>query len=98
VLCKLGGLFMPFTGLGPVPARKVTSDELAKAQRDHLMVAIDLFGPQRCMFESNFPVDLPFVSHNALWNGFKRVTADFSRAEREAMFHDTAARFYRLDA
>ena len=70
---------------------------MARDQRDHLLAAIDLFGPDRCLFESNFPVDMPFVVHVALWNGFKRVTAGFSRAEREAMFHDVAARVYRLD-
>jgi L-fuconolactonase len=96
VVCKLGGLFMPLTGLGPTPARQVSSQEMAEAQRDHMQVAIDLFGPSRCLFESNFPVDLPFVSYEALWNGFKRMTAGFSRAERQAMFHDVAARVYRL--
>lgn len=96
VVCKLGGLFIPFTGLGPASPRQAGSVEMAAAQRDHLLAAIDLFGPSRCMFESNFPVDLPFVSYEALWNGFKRVTADFTRAEREAMFHDVAARVYRL--
>jgi predicted TIM-barrel fold metal-dependent hydrolase len=96
VVCKLGGLYMPFTGLGPDPARQVSSQELAAAQGDHLRAAIDLFGPGRCMFESNFPVDLPWVSYVALWNGFKRVAAGFSRAERAALFHDTAARVYRI--
>ncbi len=96
VVCKLGGLFIPFTGLGPTPPRQVDSEAMALAQRDHILAAIDLFGPSRCLFESNFPVDLPFVSYVALWNGFKRITAGFSRAEREAMFHDVAARTYTL--
>jgi predicted TIM-barrel fold metal-dependent hydrolase len=97
VVCKLGGLYIPPTGLGPRPPRQVGSEEMASAQREHLLAAIDLFGPDRCLFESNFPVDMPFVSYVALWNGFKRVTAGFSRAEREGMFHDAAARVYRLD-
>ena len=96
VICKLGGLFSPVTGLGPSPARQVDSNAMVEAQRDHILTAIDLFGPWRCMFESNFPVDLPCVSYVSLWNGFKHMTAKFSRMERSAMFHDVAARVYRL--
>ena len=55
-----------------------------------------LFGVDRCMFESNFPVDKISCSYNALWNSFKRLTDDFSFDERAALFHDTANRFYRL--
>jgi L-fuconolactonase len=48
------------------------------------------------MYESNFPVDKASCSYTALWNSFKRITDDFSPAERLALFHDTAARVYRL--
>jgi len=50
------------------------------------------------MFESNFPVDKISCSYTVLWNSFKRMTQDFSPAERAALFHDTAARAYRLEA
>jgi predicted TIM-barrel fold metal-dependent hydrolase len=48
------------------------------------------------MFESNFPVDKVSYSYNVMWNAFKRITAGFSAGERAALFHDTAARVYRL--
>jgi predicted TIM-barrel fold metal-dependent hydrolase len=49
------------------------------------------------MFESNFPVDKAMCSYPVLWNAFKRIAADASTDERRALFHDTAARFYRID-
>ena len=57
---------------------------------------IEQFGPDRCMFESNFPVDKVSCSYNILWNSFKRLTMDYSDAEKAALFHDTAGRIYRL--
>jgi L-fuconolactonase len=50
------------------------------------------------MFESNFPIDDEFCDYVVLWNAFKRSTADLSAAERSALFHDTAARVYRIPA
>ena len=58
---------------------------------------IEQFGPSRCMFESNFPVDKVSFSYHVLFNAFKRVSAGYSPSERADMFHDTAARVYRLD-
>ena len=58
--------------------------------------AIQLFGAQRCMFESNFPVDKAMCSYAVLWNAFKRIAAGASASEKSALFHDTAARNYRL--
>jgi len=48
------------------------------------------------MFESNFPVDKWSISYGVLWNGLKKIVADFSDAEKDAMFYGTAARVYRL--
>jgi predicted TIM-barrel fold metal-dependent hydrolase len=59
-----------------------------------MMHGIEHFGPIRCMFESNFPVD---NSYNVLYNAFKRLSKGYSAAERAAMFHDTAVRVYRID-
>jgi predicted TIM-barrel fold metal-dependent hydrolase len=97
VVAKLGGLVMPLNGFGfhrrePPP----TSAELAEATGDWYRHAIDCFGVERCMFESNFPVDKVSVSYRTLWNSFKRLTAGFSAAEKAALFHDTAVRVYRL--
>ena len=75
-----------------------TSVELAGATREWYLHAIDCFGVERCMFESNFPVDKVAYSYNVLYNAFKRLSKDYSAAERAALFHDTAARVYRIAA
>ena len=97
VVLKVGGIQMPVNGFGwHERERPPTSDELLAANRDWYFYAIEQFGPSRCMFESNFPVDRASCSYTVLWNQFKKLTADFSAGERAAMFHDTARRVYRL--
>jgi L-fuconolactonase len=97
VVAKLGGLAMPINGLGfHRRERPATSSELVDATADWYLYAIDCFGPARAMFESNFPVDKASCSYHVLWNAFKRLTAKFSAADKAALFHDTAARVYRL--
>ncbi len=97
VVVKLGGLGMPRSGLGwherPAPP---TSREPAEATAPYYLTCIEQFGPNRCMFESNFPVDKLSHPYAVLWNAFKRMTERFSSAERAALFHDTAVRVYRL--
>jgi predicted TIM-barrel fold metal-dependent hydrolase len=73
-----------------------TSAELAEASRDWFLYAIDVFGPDRCMFESNFPVDKVSCSYGVMWNAFKRLASGFSADDKRALFHDTAARVYRI--
>jgi predicted TIM-barrel fold metal-dependent hydrolase len=97
VVAKLGGLVMPINGFGFHRREKpATSFELNAATRDWYLHAIDCFGPERAMFESNFPVDKASCSYHVLWNAFKRLTADFSAADKSKLFHDTAARVYRV--
>jgi L-fuconolactonase len=97
VVVKLGGLVMPLNGFRfHKREQPIGSIELAEATRDWYLHTIECFGVERCMFESNFPVDKVSVSYRVLWNSFKRLTANFSAAERAALFHDTAARVYRL--
>jgi predicted TIM-barrel fold metal-dependent hydrolase len=97
VVVKLGGLVMPLNGFGfHKREQPIGSIELAEATRDWYLHTIECFGVERCMFESNFPVDKVSVSYRVLWNSFKRLTVDFSAAERSALFHDTAVRIYRL--
>ncbi len=97
VVAKVGGIQMIVNGYGWHERKQPpTSDELLRANRDWYLYMIDHFGPSRCMFESNFPVDRLSCSYTALWNQFKKLTKDFSAAERSAMFHDTAMRVYRL--
>ena len=68
----------------------------AEAQRPYYLHTIECFGPDRCMFESNFPVDRLSISYQVLWNGFKKIVANFSNEEKHAMFYGTAARIYRV--
>jgi len=97
VVAKLGGLVMPVNGFGfhkaDVPP---TSDEIVAATGDYYRLALDCFGPERCMFESNFPVDKQSCSYPVLWNAFKKIAAGCSDSEKASLFHDTAARAYRL--
>ncbi len=58
---------------------------------------IGMFGTDRCMFASNFPVDGLFGSWDYLYINFKRATADLSQADREKLFAGNAARFYRIE-
>ena len=97
VYAKLGGLAMPDNGFGwDQAAKPATSDELVRAQKRHYLHTIECFGVRRCMFESNFPVDKASISYAVLWNAFKKMTASFSEDEKRALFHDTAAKVYRL--
>jgi len=64
--------------------------------KPYYLYTIERFGVDRCMFESNFPVDNASYSYGVMWNAYKRLTAAFSAAERAALFHDTATRVYRL--
>ena len=97
VVAKLGGLAMPINGFGwHKRERPPGSHELADATARYFLHTIERFGPRRCMFESNFPVDKVSCSYLVLWNSFKRLSAAFSDSEKDALFHDTAARTYRL--
>jgi L-fuconolactonase len=98
VVVKLGGLGMPVCGFGwHERATPPNSAELAEATAPYYLWCIEQFGVERCMFESNFPVDKRSYSYTVLWNAFKRITRDFSAEERAALFHNTAARVYRLE-
>ena len=97
VVAKLGGLAMPDNGFGWHTAeRPPTSDEFLVAQRKYFEHTIECFGPDRCMFESNFPIDKFSIGYNVLWNAFKKLTASFSEDEKDAMFRGTATRVYSL--
>ena len=97
VVAKVGGIQMVINGYRWHERKQPpTSDELLAANRDWYLYMIDRFGPARCMFESNFPVDKLSCSYRVLWNQFKKLTTGFSPEERYAMFHDTAVRVYRL--
>jgi L-fuconolactonase len=94
---KLGGVGMHLFGFGfedkPTPP---SSTALAEAWRPYVDVCVETFGPNRCMFESNFPVDKRSCSYGVLWNAFKRIAERYSASEKAALFSETAKRVYRL--
>ena len=97
VVAKLGGINMKVNGFGWHDGEAPpTSEVLAEATRPYYDHCIEHFGPGRCLFESNFPVDKVSCSYTVLWNAFKRIAADFSADEKTKLFHDTAARVYRV--
>ena len=97
VVLKLGGVGMPRFGFDwctrEIP---IGSEELASSMAPLLTYCIDQFGPERCMFESNFPVDKVSFSYPVLFNAFKRFSEPYSTAERATLFHDTAVRAYQV--
>ncbi len=95
---KLGGIGMPRTGFDWHDRTKpIGSEELAGSMAPFMNYCIEQFGPNRCMFESNFPVDKVAYSYSVMYNAFKRLSQGYSAAERAAMFHDTTSRVYRIN-
>jgi L-fuconolactonase len=95
---KLGGLGMRMFGFA-VHTQELppSSEELATLWRPYIETCISAFGPERSMFESNFPVDKGSCGYAVLWNAFKRIAAGCSAAEKQELFASAARRFYRLD-
>lgn len=97
VFVKLGGLGMRINGFefekGELPP---SSEQLVQTWKPWMEPCIELFGADRCMFESNFPVDKGSYSYATCWNAFKRMTSGASTDELHALFEDTATRVYRL--
>jgi predicted TIM-barrel fold metal-dependent hydrolase len=97
VVVKLGGLAMRLLGYDfhgrPLPP---SSEEAAEAWRPYIETCIEAFGPERCMFESNFPPDKGQCSYQVIFNAFKRIAAQYSEADRTALFSQTAMDVYRL--
>ncbi len=101
---KLGGAQMRVGAWEPTfhmnrVSAPLSSDEYLEQLYPYYQAAIDLFGPERCMFESNFPVDRECISYRTLWNFFKKIAAKAgaSESDKAHMFSGTAARAYRLD-
>ncbi|QRF63449.1 amidohydrolase family protein (plasmid) [Variovorax paradoxus] len=94
---KLGGLIirLPAYDFGRHD-RPLDSTSLARLWQPYMSHSVDVFGPGRCMLESNFPVDKIGVGYRTLWNAYKRVFSDYEPSEKEALFSKTATRVYRL--
>ncbi len=97
VTVKLGGVGMTSFGFD-FHERELppSSEDLAAAWRQYIEPCIEAFGPERCMFESNFPPDKQSGGYTELWNAFKRMTSGASAAAKTALYSGTAARVYRL--
>jgi L-fuconolactonase len=94
---KLGGLGMRINGFGFETAEAPpASEQLAMAWKPYIETCIEAFGTNRCMFESNFPVDKGSYGYGLAWNAFKRLTRDATKDERTALFSGTAERVYGL--
>lgn len=97
VILKLGGLGQRRFGFDwHTRPKPIGSEELAAALAPLMQYCIEQFGPDRCMFESNFPVDKVSYSYTVVYNAFKRLSQGYSAAERATLFHDTAVRVYRI--
>jgi len=94
---KIGGLGIECLGFGTESWRVgASSAQLADLWRPYVETVIEAVGADRCMFESNFPVDGGSCHYSTLWNAFKRITASASSAEKDQLYRGTAARVYRL--
>ena len=99
VQVKLGGLAMAFCRFPSfLQSPAASSMQLADEWRPYIETCIEAFGTDRCMFESNFPVDLGSCSYPVLWNAFKVLAKQYSAAEKTALFSGTAQRVYRLQS
>jgi L-fuconolactonase len=96
VVLKIGGVGMPVYGFGFQDGARPDSAVLTDSWRPSVEAAIEAFGPERCMFESNFPIDKQSFSYDSLWNAFKQLTVAYTAEERAMLFSGTATRVYRL--
>ena len=98
VVVKLGGMAMRINGWDfHEQADPPSSDTLAAAWKPYVETCVAAFGADRCMFESNFPVDKGSYSYQAFWNACKILAQGTGGKEKDDLFRGTAARFYRLD-
>ena len=98
VFFKLGGINMKVNGFDwHKRALPPSSDELVEATARYYEVCIKEFGSERCMFESNFPVDKASVSYDVLWNAFKKIAWNLEESDKDNLFRKTAMRVYRLE-
>jgi predicted TIM-barrel fold metal-dependent hydrolase len=97
VVVKLGGAGSERSGYDwHVRSVKPSAEELGAVLKPYFEWCIEKFGVERCLFESNFPVEKRANSYAVVWNAFKKITQNYSAADRAALFHDTACRVYRI--
>ena len=98
VVVKIGGLLMPINGFDFHKSENLaSSDQVVAAMLPYVQHTVATFGVDRCMFESNFPVDKVSCSYRTLWNAFKKMSSEFGTQGQKDLLHNTACRIYRLD-
>lgn len=96
VHAKISGLAMPVLGFGWDDTCPPSVDEVVDRLGPHVEHALRAFGPERCMFASNFPMDRVSLPWATLYEAYFQLTAHLAPEPRRALFHDNAARFYGL--
>jgi predicted TIM-barrel fold metal-dependent hydrolase len=96
VFVKLGALPIRMPDFRGDRSRPPGSEEVAAAWRPWVETCIEAFGPERSMYESNFPVQKRWCSYQVCWNAFKRISAGASASEKADLFAGAAARAYRM--
>ena len=95
VYAKLGGLAMPVNGWNFHKNDKpATSNQIVEMHNDYYSHTLECFGVERCMFESNFPVDRRSVSYHVIWNAFKKMVTDYSDKDKNKLFFQNAKDVY----
>jgi predicted TIM-barrel fold metal-dependent hydrolase len=84
IVCKISGLAM------------TDNDWTVDSIRPYVLHCIETFGPDRCIFATNWPVDWLWSTYDKVVDAYREITADFSDAERTAMFAGNAERLYRI--
>lgn len=98
VKMKIGGFGLAVLGYDfHLRSDPPTSDELASSWKDYVLTVVDAFGANRCMFESNFPVDKGMFSYATMWNAYKKITSDFTQEDKDHLFYRTAVKTYSLN-
>jgi predicted TIM-barrel fold metal-dependent hydrolase len=97
VYCKVGGLGTSYWGFGFNERSDVIGyREAAEAWKPYVESAIEAFGADRCMMESNYPNDGRSCGFVPLWNAMKHIVKNYSADEKTALFSGTASRVYRI--
>ena len=98
VYLKLGGIGMDnyFANDWVNQKKPPSSDDVAAVWKEKILWCIEIFGTDRCMFESNYPVDRQTLPYSVIWNSFQKVTDSFTENEKSDLFSSTACNVYRV--
>jgi L-fuconolactonase len=97
VSVKMGGLLINLGNFDFTTALAPSDSAMLEGSwRPYIEPCVELFGVERCMVSSNFPVEKAVAGYGTIWNVFKRITAGCSGDEKRLLFSDTARRVYRL--